>query len=140
MVECGCGVVTPTDEQRAEWAAQAMARWRHLPPGPDRDARVARTYAAIEREADEVSVHLPELTDAEADNLWLEALLDAALDVCGEDRDPTPDEAPAVVDLALCLWRTLQARARLAKDPGAAARLARRRFMRRVMRHLEHED
>jgi hypothetical protein len=46
-----------------EWARAAAARWTHLPDERERSWRTARTYRDIEREADALTLELPQLDD-----------------------------------------------------------------------------
>jgi len=60
----------------ADWYDAAEARWRHLPAGDDRDRRVKATFDAIQEEAEQVALRLPELDAEERCALLHEAVLD----------------------------------------------------------------
>lgn len=117
--------------QLVRWLEQAEARWRHHPPGPERDLRVQRTMGQIRDESELIAIHLPALDRAEREDLLEEALSEVRL-THGWPRDEDPHDQELfdwrVDDL---FWRLELAAREQAASPQVRAKLIGRRLARR---------
>lgn len=111
-----------------DWYLSAEARWKHLPPGDERERRVRQTFVEIRDEAEAVAVRLPELTLEEQVDLCNEAFLDAIARLGMPSDDVSEELIQHHRDL---LFHLLCLRAREAKaDPRVRSKLLERRLFR----------
>jgi len=130
----------PDGNTLARYAEQARARWQHLPVGPERSKLELKTLRAIVREAELLTIQLPELSPQEEVALCSEAVRSVWSRYGREHMVPS---APMLEVLDQEVDRLYQSLCLAAREQRATPRtrelLLRRRLTRSLM-HLPTED
>ena len=126
---------------RDGYMRQAIARWAHLPTDTEQQReskkrKVMKTAEAIVREAELVSVKLPDLSTDQVRELWFEAVYDVCGDWvdCGGHIDP--DDMLVMDEATAIRFEQLSTLARVElgqqRGEGTAGKLWRRRITRAI--------